>query len=330
MQEITLSIDKMLEFIKEHKKAITHIVTVTILFLMASYLYKNREIFTSLKELDAQYIVYIFISQILSVFLIALTNKKVIDLLKYHVDIKESFLLQYSNSFLNKLVSEGGAVFRGVFLKENYKLPYTKYVSTIGGLYIINFLTTSIVGLFTLGYIYRTYNRISYLVLIFFIAVTLAMLFLIFFNFRIHNKKENRIIKWIKSILDGWTTIKKDKEKLIIFVILVLIRLFLGAVQLLFVYRGLGFELGIIESLYMTSLASITTFINVTPDSIGIREGVYMFTSDIIGLDSDIIFLGSLIIRAVGLINTSLIGGVSYFILTTRLRGRGRTEGINN
>jgi len=317
--------NKIFDFIKKHKKAITNVITVIVLFLMVYYLYKNREIFTSLKELDIQYAIYIFIAQIFSVFLIALTNKKVIDLLKYNVNIKEAFLLQYSNSFLNKIVAEGGAVFRGVFLKEIYKLPYTKYVSTIAGLYVINFLTTSVVGLFTLGYIYRTYDRISYLVLMFFVGVIIAMLILIFFNFRINNKKNNRIIKWIKSILDGWATIKKDKGKLTIFVILAVIRLLFAAIQLIFVYQGLGFRLGIIESLYMTSLATITTFINITPDSIGIREGIYMFTSEIIGLDSDIILLGALIIRAIGLINTTLIGGISYLLLTPRLKGKEKT-----
>jgi uncharacterized membrane protein YbhN (UPF0104 family) len=66
----------------------------------------------------------------------------------------------------------------------------------------------------------------------------------------------------------------------------------------------------------MTSIGIITTFVNITPDSIGIKEGVYMFSSQIIGLDSDIILLGSLIVRAIGLINTFIFGGLSYLILS--------------
>jgi uncharacterized protein (TIRG00374 family) len=150
------------------------------------------------------------------------------------------------------------------------------------------------------------------------------MIILILINFKIKDKRDSRIIKWFKSILEGWTTIKKDKGKLIIFVILVVVRLFFTAIQLIFVYRGLGFNLGLFESLYMTSLGAITTFINITPDSIGVREGVYMFTSETIGLDSDIILLGSLIIRAIALINTFVIGGISYLILSPRLKNKGK------
>jgi uncharacterized protein (TIRG00374 family) len=321
MQEITSGIDKVLKFVKKHKKEITNVITIGVIALMAHYLYKDRDIFSSLKELKIQYVIYIFILQTLSIFLIALNNKKVIGLLNYHIGLKEAFLLQYSNSFLNKIVSEGGAVFRGVFLKEVYKLPYTKYISTIAGLYVINFTTNSVIGLISLAYIYFKYGRISYLVFVFFILILIAMIILIFVNPRFKNSKKNRIINWFNSILEGWSMIKRDKKKLGIFVFLSIASLLLAALQSIFVYKGLGYTLGFFESMYMSSLGMITTFVNITPDSIGIREGVYMFTSETIGLDSDIILLGSLIIRAIALINTFLIGGISYLKLTPKLKG---------
>ena len=94
--------------------------------------------------------------------------------------------------------------------------------------------------------------------------------------------------------------------------------------QSLFVYRGLGFNVGLVETFYMSSLGAILTFVNITPDNIGIKEAVYMFTADIVGLDSDIILLGSLIIRAVALINTFVIGGISYLLLTPRIKENGK------
>jgi uncharacterized membrane protein YbhN (UPF0104 family) len=318
--------NKICDFIKKHKKAITNIITVVVLFLMVYYLYKNREVFFSLKNLDLKYVIYVSIIQIVAIFFIALTNKKVIAILGHNIPLGEAFLLQYANSFLNKIVSEGGALFRGVFLKEIYKLPYTKYISTIAGLYIINFLTNSILGLISLGYISFTYHRTSYLVLMFFIIIILAMMVLIFVSPRFKNKKENRVLKWINSILDGWREIKRNKQKLVTFSLLAIASLFFVSLQSIFVYRGLGFELGFFESLYMSSLGMITTFVNITPDSVGIREGVYMFSSDIIGLDSDIILLGSLIIRAIGLINTFVLGGISYLKLAPRLKEKNYLE----
>jgi len=312
---------KIYGFIKKHKKVITNIMTVIVLLLMVLYLYRNKDVFSSLRNLDFQYVIYISIIQIVAIFFMALTNKKVIAILGHNIPLKEAFLLQYANSFLNKILSEGGALFRGVFLKEIYNLPYTKYISTIAGLYVINFLTNSVLGLISLGYISNKYNRTSYLVLVFFIAIIVIMLVLVFINPVLKNKKDNRIIRWVNSILDGWSQIKKEKNKLFTFSLLAILSLFLVSLQIVFVYKGLGYDLGIFESLYMSSIAIITTFINITPDSIGITEGVYMFSSEIIGLDSDIILLGSLIIRAIGLINTFLIGGISYLRLAPRLKG---------
>ncbi len=312
---------RIFDFIKKHKKAITNIMTILVLVLMAYYLYKNRGVFVSLENLELQYIVYIFLLQIVSIFLIALTNKKVISLLDHEIPLKEAFLLQYANSFLNKVVSEGGALFRGIFLKEIYKLPYTKYISTIAGLYVVNFITSSLIGIISLVYIYLLYGRISYLVLAFFVLVIIGMSVILFVNPHFKNKKGTRIINWLNSILSGWSTIKEEKKNLGIFVILSFSGLLLISLQTILVYRGLGYRLGIFEAVYMNSLGMITTFVNITPDSIGIKEAVYVFTSDVVGLNSDIILLGSLIIRAIGLINTFLIGGIAYLKLSPRLKG---------
>lgn len=318
--------NKIFNFLRKHKRSITNILTVIIVLLMGVYLYRNREVFTHLKDLEIQYLIYIFIIQTIAISLIALTNKKVIHVLKRNIPYKEAFLLQYSNSLLNKIVSEGGALFRGYFLKEVYKLPYTKYISTIAGLYIIGFLSNSLIGLVSLTYIYLTYGKINYWVLIFFLGILFFMMLLLVINPKLRNKKENRVIRWITSILDGWGEIKKSKKRLLVFILLSVFGLLTTSFQVILVYRGLGYNVGFFESLYMSSIAMIATFVNITPDSIGITEGVYMFSSDIIGLDSDIILLGSLIIRAIGLINTFALGGISYLKLAPRLKEKNYLE----
>jgi uncharacterized protein (TIRG00374 family) len=312
----------ILDFLKKHKKAITNILTVIVLILTGYYLYRNREIFSSLKNLEPKYLVYISILQIAVVAITALINKLAIKILEIEINFRESFQLQYANAFLNKLVSEGGAVFRGYFLKEIYNLPYTRYVSTIAGFYVVSFLGNSIIGLICLTYIYLVYNRINYLILILLSLLLISMIVLLFINPRIKNKKGNRVLKWVNNILKGWERIKEDRKMLTIFIFLTVLILFLSAFQTIFVYKGLGTNLGFFESLYMTSIGIISTFVNITPDSIGVKEGVYMFSSQIIGMDSDIILLGALIIRAVALINTFLIGGFSYLRLSSSLRLR--------
>lgn len=310
------------EFLKKHKKVITNIFTFIVLLLMAFYLYKNREVFDALKKLDARYLVIIVISQVATTALNALLNHRIIKTLNRDISYKDSLLLQYANNFLNKIISEGGAVFRGYFLKEVYKLPYTKYISTIAGSYILSFLSYSIVGLVSLGYIYLTRGIINYLILAFFVLLLLGTLTFVIINPKFKNKKDLRVLRWIKSILEGWKEIKKNKKDVLTLTGLILLMLLVNVPQSVLIYSALGNNLGIFESLYMSSLSIMTTFINITPNSIGIREGIYMFSSEVIDLEPDIILLGSLITRAVTMITSFLLGGIAYLKLLPRLKGK--------
>ncbi len=310
------------DFIKKHKKVITNIFTFIVLLLMAFYLYKNREVFDALKMLDFRYLVFIVISQVATISLNALLNQKIIKTLNRDIAYKDSLLLQYANNFLNKIVSEGGAVFRGYFLKEVYNLPYTKYISTIAGSYILTFLSYSIIGIVSLGYIYFSRGIINYLVLAFFVLLLLGTVTFIIINPKFKNKKDLRVLRWVTSILEGWKEIKRNKKDLFTFTGLILLILLVNVPQSVLIYSALGHNLGIFESLYTSSLGIMTTFVNITPNGIGIREGIYMFSSEVIGLDPDIILLGSLITRAVTMITSFLLGGIAYLKLLPRLKGK--------
>lgn len=144
----------ILKFLKSHRKVISSLFTILVLILMGRYLYRNRLVFNSLKNLEIQYLLIIVLSQISTIAVNALLNKKIIGTLDREITYKDAFQLQYAQNFQNKIISEGGALFRGYYLKKIYSLPYTKYISTLAGSYILSFLSYSIVGALSLAYIY--------------------------------------------------------------------------------------------------------------------------------------------------------------------------------
>ncbi len=324
---------KAIEILKKNRKLLTNLLTVLVLVLMGIYLYRNREVFSLLKNLRIDYLLYIVIARVIVVFINAFVNKEVIEILGKKIKFKESLLLQYSNNFLNKIMSQGGSVFRGVVLKKHYNLPYTKFVSTIAGLYIINFLSYSIIGLISLIYIFIVYQKSNYLISFFFLVLLIFTGILIIWNPRLRNKKKNRIIRLINSVLEGWNKIKREREKIIIFLIAAILSLGLSAFKTIVVFKTLGENLGIFQSLYMSCITIMTTFINITPDGIGMKEGIFMFSSEIIGLEPDVILLGSLMTRGIYLMQSLILGGISYFILMRNLnqkvqKKRGNTKHI--
>ncbi len=311
---------KIIEFLKKHRKLLSNIFTILVIVLMIIYLYKNRLVFDSLKNLKVEYIVYIILSQVTTVAVTALLNQKIIQTLDRDISYSDAFHLQYANNFLNKIISEGGALFRGYYLKKTHKLPYTKYISTIAGSYILSFFFYSMMGLVSMAYLFFVKGKSNYWILIFFIALFFGTIILIWVNPRFKNKKNNRILGLINSILEGWVKIKENKKNLLVFSSLTLLLLLLHVPLSVFVYRGLGHSIGVFESLYMSCMGIITTFINVTPNGIGIKEGIYMFSSDIIGLNSEVLLLGSLISRAITLASSFILGGISYFKISSKLK----------
>src|SRR3990167_9205866 len=59
----------------------------------------------------------------------------------------ESFSLASANAMWNYLPFTGGLAVRGTYLKQKYKFPWAKFISTVLASYIISFTTFGIFGL---------------------------------------------------------------------------------------------------------------------------------------------------------------------------------------
>jgi uncharacterized protein (TIRG00374 family) len=312
--------NKLFETLKKNRRAITNILTVAIFALIAVYLYNNRGVFENLKNIEISLILLIIFFQILTVFSDAFINQRIINILEKNLSFKESLLLQYSNNFINKIFSKGGAIFRGYYLKSFFNLPYSKYISTLAGLYIIAFLVYSFLGLISLAIIYSRIGVYNLVVTFFFIGFFCVTLFLMLTKSKLKINRETRLGNIVGNLIDGWEQIRKEPRELIIIFVVKLILLSLTVILNILIYKSLGVGLGIVESVYMSTISIMTLFINLTPAGIGIKEGIYMFSSQLISMDPDIILLGSLVGRAIVLIPSVVLGGLSYLILTKKLK----------
>ncbi len=78
-----------------------------------------------------------------------------------------------------------------------------------------------------------------------------------------------------------------------------------------------------IPMLFLATLGIIQAFLNFTPDGIGVKEGIYIFSASLVQMPDDILVLGSLVLRAVSFCTTLIIGGISYWILMRELKSSG-------
>jgi uncharacterized protein (TIRG00374 family) len=133
-------------------------------------------------------------------------------------------------------------------------------------------------------------------------------------------KSEKWLFRKLNQVVLGWNTIKSNRRLGLSIFFLSCLGLINSSIIVRTVYRSLGWDIPLFNALFYSTISSIANVINLTPGGLGINEAILMFSSDIIGLSSEIILLGALLLRAISMITTLSIGGVSYAILNYRLQ----------
>lgn len=306
------------------KKIISWALTAVVLVLMGWYLWRNQEIFEHLKRIRTIDLVIIALLQPINIVIGAVINKLIIDRIDQTIPLADAVMLQFVNNFLNRFISEGGAVYRGAYLKTQYAFPLSKFLASLGGVYIISLMTNALLGLgFSLVMFlqFQTYNL--YLILAFGLLFSGALLMIL-----IHPefKSEKWLFRKLNQVMLGWNTIKSNRKLVLSIFFLSCLGLLNSSIIVRTVYQSLGWDIPFFNALFYSTISSIANVINLTPGGLGINEAILMFSSDIIGLTSEIILLGALLLRAISMITTLSIGGVSYAILNYRLQKSGEPK----
>jgi len=297
------------------------VLTVIVFILLGYYLYKNQEVFIELRNLTVKDIIVVSILNVLMIATYAVLNKRMMDRIDKDVSYIDNFLMQYANNFLNKILPKGGAVFRGFYLKTVYNFPYSKFLSTVGGLYIITFISYSILGLISLLIIYSQTGLYNILVTLCFIGLLIGTTIVIIVNPKI-NREKNSIFKVLDDILEGWKTIKQYPKDILTFVLLNFVVLFLNTLKIYSLYNSLNLNLDFVRSLYLSTISVITMFLSFTPDGIGVNEAFIAFSSDVLGFVPEKLVFGSLISRAITTVISLLFGGICYFVLLHKAKNK--------
>jgi len=301
---------------KKHiKKLISVILTIFIIVFFIYYFIKNPSILENLRNISLKSIFLILFIQFLILVVYSVLNHIVIKKIQKGVPFQDNLYLQFANTFLNKILPKGGAAFRGVYLKEMYNFPYSKFISTLSGMYIVSFLSYSVASFVCFIFFYFKYGLFNIVLIVAFVGLFLSSLILVFLPTKFFDKKKGKIFQILSSILNGWAEIKGDLKFIFSLTLIVVGILLLNTFQMQTIYGSLGLQVSFMPIFFLSVVSLLTIFINITPDGIGIKEGIYVFSSKMVNLASETLILASLIDRTLGLIIAIIFGGVSYLIL---------------
>lgn len=284
------------------KKYLSPIITVIVLTLFGVYLYRNPEIINGILSTNWVYIVLIMGVYLLVFLFEGLFIKTSLGIFEKRIKVKESFFLATVSRIGNYLLPmRAGAMFRATYLKKKYEFPYSNFLSTFYGYYVIFFLTNSLISIFILLFKYQLDGKLFLPLILFFSLVVIGMVILIFVRLPIKKivKKTDGIIEkvflFIDKFIKGWDLIVKDRKDFFNLILIAFGNISLNIIIVSIEFMTIDKIPKILDVILYTAISGVSLLISITPGSLGIREGIFLITSQSLGLtESEIMRLAFL------------------------------------
>lgn len=285
------------------------VLSLIIVFAFVIYLLLNLHSFAPLLHLNAAYLIFIATGTVLGIVSNGLFTKVIMKTFDKPISTKESVFVSLIATAGNFFAPAGsGFGFRAIYLKRKHKLSYSDYLSMLSGNYVVVFLIVSIVGIASLLLIH-TNDQIGA------VKTTLWLIFLALFAFssvllfikvpkKILNSKEakgilKKPVQILVRISTGWNAIISDHSLVVKLLGLIILNTCISIVSTALIIAALHFTVTLPALLLFSALGSLSTFINITPANLGIKEAVYIASSSVLGLTTGEILSIALVDRAV-------------------------------
>ena len=273
-----------------NKRTISKLITVLVLGLFAWYFKNNREEFAALGHIRPIYLLIVLLGVILMIFTNALIIKWIMEPFDKYISLSESMYVSVMSSAGNFFLPVGsGTGFRAVYLSKVHKLNYKNFFSTLYGNYVIVFLIGSLFGVSGLVALKGWEASSGRLLLIVFSGLASGSAYAALVSppkvlLNVLRTKLGRLGRIAAEVFDGWAFITSHRMLLAKMIAAVFLNL---TAAMMISYASLA-AVGVHVSFWVivvhSSLGVLTLLINITPGSIGIKEGMYIFSSSTLRL----------------------------------------------
>lgn len=297
------------------KKRVSIVILFLVITIIAVYVILHRHDFEFITHVRSKYLFHQFLLTGVTQGIAGYITKLFLDSFQIRLKFKEWFGLAISTSLGNYLVPfRGGMAFKGIYLKNRMKFPYSKFISTVAASYILLFLSGGVLGIISLILVRILYGNMLWRLFAFFAAVSTIMIVTVILSPTIKNPK-NRFTSSLRSILDGWNRIKKDKSLVIKVVTLLISNYIVVCYKLFYGYRVFSIDVAILPAFLMSLLTGFAMLIAITPGSLGIQEAAIGFISKVMGkgFNEGLIVAG--ILRVVEMTIVFTLGPIFMYLL---------------
>lgn len=297
------------------KKTISIATLVILIGIFTYYILKHAKEFKVLLGVSP-----LIILTLISLFLLiglgnGLINRCVLEPFNIYLSFKEWFGLAMTTGFYNLITPfKGGMLSKAAYLKNEHKFSYTHFLSSMIGVYVIQYWVVSLVGIFTAMIIYLEYKVLSILVLIVFLVIFVILSTIIFFKIKFPTHK-NKIIDKIFEIGNGWNAIKNNKRIVSIAILVISSQVIMFVITNILLYKSIGVNVSISQASFLVTIGLVAGIVSITPGNLGVSEAVSVLSALVLGITPTESLSAAILNRVISMIVLFILGPIFSYKL---------------
>ena len=289
---------------------------VFLLLIGVFYVYYYHSYLVILKDIAVDDLLIITALSFGTFLSLAVQFKFLVEVFCLNLKFKEWFGLTVVNTMISYYTpARGGLVARAYYLKRRYNLSYSKYVSLLGGSYLINFFVASF-GIIIFSLLAGLHNgflnkNIFCSGISLFIGTVLLNIILLKFCFRKTSLKLGRSGQILNNLAEGMNLFRKHPRLVVKIAIIQLCVIIVMGSKLYWSFKAVGKTVGLLDILVVQSLVTFSMLFSITPGNLGIKEGIIGLLASQFGVPFADAVLAASVDRGISMFVTFLLG-LSY------------------
>lgn len=252
-------------------------VTAAAILGIAAYIYIEWDEFSTLRVYEPAYIGLVVLAVLTNLIVTSLIHWRMLRKLTLPISLVEAISLGLLTTVGNIIGPfRGGAALRAVYLKTVYGFEFSRFMSTLYGVYVVTVGVNAAVGLVAVGLMGFQQTFAGLVEPVIALLGCLAVCLLAALTPRV-NSTGGWLSGRIASASDGWHSLRSDFGVMASVIALTLVQSLSGIVALWGCFAALGVQPAALPILVVGTIGNLSTMLSITPAGIGVYDGVVAY-----------------------------------------------------
>lgn len=246
---------------------------------------------------------------------------------RVHLAGREWLSLSFASSFANYFLPfRGGTGIRALYMHQVHGFPITRFVSTLGIMYLMHIVVNGILALTGMILVARNGGPLNVPLMLFFALVAATGLVAMLVRFEIPTESPRFPFVQVAKLVRAWQAVRADRGLVAKLWLLMLAMTVATVWQCHAAFAALSIALPWEGVLVYAASKNLAALIGLTPGAMGVVELVSIYLGSVLGYSTADALSVQALIRAVAIASLLLAGPFAVIYLKRRIGSRPSTQ----